>query len=144
MIKKYSLAVQLLEGIGIGLLLLIGCGYGGRIIWRGTDSADLPPAVTLDRTEWDFGKVSSGQILHAEFQIGNAGGRRLVLRRSDGSCDCVFAREAEILVDPGKRRSIFAELDSTKTDGQLRMELDYRTNDPQQPLIKLLCTADVR
>jgi hypothetical protein len=142
MINKRPLAIQLLAGIGIGFLLLIGYGHARHLI--GTESAGLPPAVVLDRTEWDFGKVSAGQALKAQFRIGNSGGRRLILRKTNGGCDCFTAGEAEIFIEPGEHRDLIAELDSTKASGPVRMELDYATNDPRQPLLKLFCTADIR
>jgi hypothetical protein len=66
------------------------------------------------------------------------------LRKSGGSCDCFSASESEIIVEAGQSRNVAAEFDSSNAAGSLRIELNYRTNDPQHPLRKLFCIAEVQ
>lgn len=148
MSKIQRLVATTVMGIGGGIALLYAVSRYSAVALpisrEAADDAAARPVVVVDRTEWDFGKCRGGQTLQAQFEIHNAGSRRLILRKLNGSCDCLSTREVEIVVDPGKSRIITADFDSGSAVGLLRIELDYRTNDPLQPRLKLYCSADVR
>jgi uncharacterized protein DUF1573 len=101
------------------------------------------PRAVVDRTTWEFGKVQPGSMLKAGFEVRNEGGQRLILRKLNGDCDCLSTTETEVLIEPGTHRTLVAELDTLKASGPMTVELNYRTNDPQQPLLKLVVVADI-
>lgn len=140
--------MQALVGVGIGIAVLLAFGQmkamplvsagAGRIIDEPTGAT-----VVTDRAEWDFGEVGSGSVMEATFEIRNVGGSRLILRKTNGDCDCVCTGEAEIILEPGGHRTIVAKLDTNKVLGPVRIGVHYQTNDPRRPRLSLFCVADV-
>ena len=137
-----SMLTRLALGMALGLFVLCLIVNSVASSFGVSTSALAYPVIVIDQPEWDFGEVRPDQTLHAQFAIRNAGGRRLILRKSNNGCDCVSTKEVEIIVEPGKSRTIVAELDANQLIGPVKIELTYRTNDPQQPLIRFYCVAD--
>lgn len=135
-------------GVGIGVALLFAFGRMNRMWSLSADERTLidDPAdavIAIDRTEWDLGKVYSGRVADATFEIRNVGRSRLILRKTNGDCDCLSTGEAEIIVPPGGCRKVVARLDTSKTLGPVSVGVHYQTNDPQRRRLSLFCLADV-
>ena len=145
MIKTIGLLILVLTLFGVASTLL-PCITWKTELWNAVRSESrIPfPCVVVEPEEWDFGQVNRGQTLRAHFTIHNAGGERLVLQKSNSTCDCLTALEPEILIEPGQERVITTELNSNNGSGRLRIELDYQTNDPHEPLLKLFSSADIQ
>ena len=131
--------------LGVAGILLTALGYHGAgwIEALGSTGPDRP-VVHLERTEWDFGTVSPGDTRSASFAIVNRGRQRLILRKLNGSCDCLSARDAELIVEPFGRGCIELEFTPENLDGPARLEQRYATNDPALPKFSLICTAVVQ
>ena len=136
---------QFFAGVFLGLVVLAIARLWAAPLERFVPAADVSaePFVAVEPSAWDFGRAAPGQSLEACFRVSNHGGRRLILRRSDGSCDCLATHEAEILIEPGASRSIVAKLDNQGSAGVVCADLLLRTNDPRQPLLRLSCRAQV-
>lgn len=134
-------------GIGMGMVLLFGFARLNLMpvsqAGGGFANQFAGPVVLVDRTEWDFGNVGSGNVRAAKFEIRNIGNTRLILRKTTGDCDCVAIGEAEIILEPGDRRAVVAKLDTNKSLGPVQIGLHYQTNDPRQPRLSLLCFANI-
>lgn len=136
---------QLLIGASLGLLvlwLIQICAAPIERVRRTADVSTLPRAV-VEPAAWDFGRVAAGPSLQATFRVRNAGGRRLVLHRSESSCDCLAGVEAELLVEPGASRTITAQLRTEGASGAVSADLLLRTNDPERGTLRLSCRAYV-
>jgi hypothetical protein len=146
MVLKF--AMRVLAGVALGFVVLwVSMPRIARSLGVGLD--DGMPAThrqataVLDRTTWHFSLPQAGSIVEATFRVRNTGDERLILRRSNGSCDCIATVEPEIIVNPGCQRTVSAKLDSSRFPPEGRIELDYQSNDPQQPLIRLFWEADL-
>lgn len=144
--KTVLLLPRVVLGAVAGLAALLpALHYAATRIYVSADGSqeNLPePRLSVDRPERDVGEIIAGQRAEVSFKVHNTGGRRLILHKLNGGCECLSA-EAELIVEPGEIGTIMAQLDSPAF-GALRIELKYRTNDPHQPLLTLVCTASVK
>src|ERR1043166_4124655 len=139
------LAAQLILGVAFGLIAVNFVVY---YVWppRLLPSHENPleqhqPRMLLDRMTWDCGKVEHGTIVEAKFLVHNRGDRRLILRKTNGSCECLTTTDTEITIEPGGSHTLQVRFDTAKGSGPLQFELHYRTNDPLQPPLTLLILA---
>jgi hypothetical protein len=140
--------LQALAGVSVGAALLAAFGrVAATPLLReiAGDTAEAPPGPRLvaDRTEIDLGVVPAGGVVRAAFEIRNPGGRRLVLRKTNGDCDCLSTGEDAVIVEPGGCRTVVARLDTGRASGPVRIGVHYQTNDPRRPRLSLSCRADI-
>ncbi len=144
--KKHTIAAQLLLGVCLGLVVLsVGHACVAPLVFRtGTAEIATQPLAVVEPASWNFGTVEPGKSLEARIEVRNDGGRRLVLRRLKGGCDCLSSAEDQVLVEPGAKRTIAAQFNTSGMNGACRFEIAYRTNDPRRPHLRFVCTAKVR
>lgn len=146
--KTNLLAPQLLAGFVSGLVLVVltvpqvAPHLGLRNSTPSKDGEPRPVAI-IRSGEWNCGQLAAGQTALARFEVENAGDRRLILRRLNGTCDCLSTPDSQVIIEPGQRRTLVARLDTAEASGTLEIELNYRTSDPERPLLTFLCHADV-
>jgi uncharacterized protein DUF1573 len=109
---------------------------------RSTDDGE--PIAVLDRLEHDFGQVDAGPALQTNFQLHNAGSRRLIVWQIKNSCECLQGTAPEIVLAPGETKPLVVQLDTTKGIGPLAMEVHYRTSDPARPDLTLAVRAEIK
>jgi hypothetical protein len=116
-----------------------------RSFWTGGGGLVAPdrPVAVLERAAWSFGKVTAGPPLVAAIPVGNAGGRRLILYPKNPGCECVAAGREPIVIPPGGCALVEIALQTRDLRGQLRTEVPYATNDPQQPRLTFQVSAEV-
>jgi hypothetical protein len=110
---------------------------------RHVSGAAGEPIVELGCMAHDFGVVTAGPTLEATFVLRNVGDARLIVRKLDGSCECLSGSE-QIVVQPGESRALTVRLDTAKAIGPMRMELHYFTSDPVRPAFTLVVSAEVK
>lgn len=143
--SKQSVFLPVVAGFGIGLAAL-GAFARSDVMSYFAPSApaeDAVARVAIDRTECDLGQVRWGGSAQARFEVRNVGERRLILRKTNGNCDCTSAGETPAIVEPGGRQIIVATLDTRRGAGPVRTVVYYQTNDPRQPRVCFVCIADV-
>lgn len=101
-----------------------------------------PSRVVVNSVSFDFGTVPSGPELQTQFQLTNAGGRRLILHREDGGCPCL-SMTPELTLAPGASCELAATLETEQLRGPIQTQICYRTNDPQFPVLKFTLLANV-
>lgn len=140
-----SLLAQVLIGFGIGVTVLyvVGTRAGSLVTLNRAAHFEAQPVAMTEPESWDFGSVSAGQSLEAQFNVRNDGDRRLVLSRVNDGCDCTLDGQSTIMIEPGTERTIVANFDTTAFNGVCQFGLIYRTNDPGRPLLKFVCTAQI-
>ena len=147
MVRSHRTKLFKLAAVAIGFpatyrLLWVLAGMSGwSLVTAGQDAA--PVALVLDRPDHDFWDVEIGRTLEATFRITNRGGRRLVLQQLSSSCDCISIGFAEIIVPPGGNRELPIQLHAGSLPGSYRMEVRYRTNDPDRPVLTISLSAQV-
>jgi hypothetical protein len=140
-----TLLIRIITGIFLGVLTLALIHFGAAPIERFMHAADASgePLVVVAPAEWDFGRAEPGRLLEARFRVTNRGGRRLVLHRSQESCDCLSTAEPDVLVEPGGSRVVTVQLDTRGKLGTVTADLLLKTNAPRRPILRLSCRAQV-
>jgi hypothetical protein len=130
---------------GLAAVVLLALGYHSAS-WVAAfgDTAPEGPALTVERTECDFGTVRQGETREAVFVVSNHGRQRVILRKLNGGCNCLVTREPELIVPPGSSRRIELTFDSDGMGGKVQVETRYRTSDPAHRVLTLTCSANVQ
>jgi len=91
----------------------------------------------------DFGTVTQGQMVNAQFKLRNEGDAPLEVRAVRPTCGCTVA-DFDKEVPPGGTGVIRAKLDTTNFNGPISKSLLVITNDPEKPSMNLVLKADVQ
>lgn len=118
-IKRISLFVAL-------MVLLFSCGNdnGKKLspdLINISKSADTPtgkaPAITFDKTEFDFGKILQGEVVAYTFRFTNTGNVPLIITSIDKSCGCTASEYPRDPIAPGEGGGIKITYDSKGHSG---------------------------
>jgi Protein of unknown function (DUF1573) len=138
--------------IGLGLLGVI---TSGTAYWF--SSATLPNEPRIDAPAVvDLGAHEMSGSIEDSFRVTNRGRQPLILENFDGHCGCLalfhrteegnkaLSRESREAIPPGGQMDIYFRL-STKGDsqGRLQHEIDFGTNDPRNPRVAVMLTAQM-
>jgi hypothetical protein len=82
---------------------------------------------------YSFGSVLFGQKIAHTFLIENTGDAPLSISEVVSHCPCVHAK-FDKLIGPGKTGSVSVELDTSKLEGSVFMNVAIRSNDAERPL----------
>lgn len=107
--------------------------------------ANASPKITLLQDKFDFGKIQEGKKTEHILSIRNDGDQTLKVKASV-SCGCVKIIEPkkETQVNPGQKLDIKFSFDSTGFSGEIQKNIYLRTNDPENPTIKIPIKAIVQ
>jgi hypothetical protein len=95
------------------------------------------PRIQFEAPVYDFGKVSTGQVLKHEFVFTNMGDRILEIKGVQTSCGCTTAGNWSRQVEPGQQGTIPIEFHSTNFNGPVTKLVTVTCNDTNQPQVKL-------
>jgi hypothetical protein len=129
----------------VALPLAVLASSLAAICWEnsaGPDDQERLPRAIVENAQHDFGRVTAGENLEAQFVVRNAGTRRLILRQLNGSCDCLVG-VPEILIEPGGRHVVSARIDTSRLEGPFQLDLSYRSNDANAAKLKFAAMLDV-
>lgn len=121
------------------------------MVWAqpATPSAEPPkaagPLPTIDIVEKvkDYGIVSKGEKLHAEFVVRNTGQAPLEITQVRPTCGCTVA-DFDRTIAPGTTGKITAEVDTAAFSGPIAKAVLVFSNDPATPQLNLVIKAEVR
>jgi Protein of unknown function (DUF1573) len=140
LLKKSSLR----HGLFCLMLLTACCLFGFSILAPRNDMHSTKgPVAAPGQTSWDFGLVTAGPDLVAQFTVHNQGGRRLVLNQKSQSCACASTGTPTIVILPGASDVVIAKLKTKDIRGSVAIEVDYATNDPSRPTLTFTLLSDV-
>lgn len=91
------------------------------------------PKLTLNKTNYDFGKVEEGKVVDAKISFKNDGKGVLVINDVKTSCGCTAVLLSSKTLQPGESGNIRIELDTANREGKLTRTVTLYSNDPQQP-----------
>lgn len=120
------------------LLGLFGAGLlacGGR--------APGPRAEIL-AAHHDFGEVYLDEDVEHVFRIQNHGDEALQLGEITASCGCVVAEVSQTALAPGEVAAVRVRLEARGSARELHKEARIACNDPEQPVLRLQVSADIR
>lgn len=120
------------------------------------------PQLEISKTAFDFGKTKLDEIKTQEIIIKNKGVKPLTVYDAITSCDCTFAQfvingaespkfsmhrnlkwRGEIASGDTAILRIIYEPKIMPVKGNVKREIVFKTNDPQNPLINIRFTAEV-
>lgn len=95
------------------------------------------PKIQFTATVCDFGRVSAGEIVRADFVFTNAGSQTLEIKEVRPTCGCTTVGSWERQITPGKGGVIPLQLNTASYTGPLAKYVRVTCNDPTQPFINL-------
>lgn len=107
-------------------------------------SENLYPTLQLSAEKWDFGVIREGDIVERDFIIKNKGRGSLFILEIIASCDCTTVTVADEEVSAGEKTSFKVTFDSKGLNGIVQRMIVIRSNDPDQPIKRLIITGKVK
>lgn len=101
------------------------------------------PALVVDRTHVDLGRIREGGTYDLTFQLSNTGSAALVLHKVVSSCSCAVIKPTRNQLEPAESVMLNVSFDSTRLSGPQLKTITLHTNDPQQPQVVLSVACDV-
>ena len=101
-------------------------------------AAPAGPTTTAKfaETEFNFGKIKSGEKVSHEYKFTNTGKEPLVISNAKGSCGCTVPKWPKEPIAPGATSSILVEFNSKGKSGSQTKQVTITANtDPPQSII---------
>lgn len=102
------------------------------------------PTIKLEERRWDLGVLPQKTDADHVFRFSNIGTSELRILSVDTDCGCTAALAADSTLAPGQSSSITVTFSTKTYEGFQQKIIVLKTNDPAEPRIDLLITAEVR
>lgn len=102
------------------------------------------PKAIFDKKAHDYGKVTAGDKVTTQFTITNGGQRPLIIRKTKASCGCTATQPAKTVLAPGEATTVSVTFDTTAKEGKQQKSVTVVTNDPGEPTVYLMVSAEVQ
>src|SRR5207247_7875709 len=99
------------------------------------------PQITFATNVYNFGKVSSGDLVRHDFIFTNTGTATLEIFAVRPGCGCTTAGDWDKKVEPGKTGVIPLQFNSANFGGTVSKQAYVTCNDPSQSNVVLLITG---
>jgi hypothetical protein len=100
------------------------------------------PAITFERTDFDFGRIYDGEKVKAHFKFTNTGKSDLIITGVNASCGCTVPEYPKTPIKSGGEGSVAVEFNSSGRKGQQVKTVTVSTN-AQPPTVVLTVRAMV-
>jgi hypothetical protein len=100
-------------------------------------SSDASSKIQFAEPVYDFGKVSSGELVKHEYAFTNVGNAELEVSNVQPSCGCTTAGDWTRKVPPGKTGLIPIQFNSANYGGPVTKTVTVTSNDKSQPTVVL-------
>lgn len=98
----------------------------------------LGPRIYFDKTEHNFGRVISGELVRHSFKFTNKGQEDLILVRVSSSCGCTVPNYSKEPIKPGQKGLIEVIFDTRGRKGYQNKTVTVITNTtPNKTLLKI-------
>ena len=101
------------------------------------------PRIEFATNVFNFGKVSSGEVVRHDFVFTNVGDATLEIKDVRPGCGCTTAGTWDKQVEPGKTGTIPLQLNSANMGGAVTKSATVTCNDPGKPKVVLQITGTV-
>lgn len=120
--------------------LMFGCNNAPESREVGTDMVDIPASlegestskraqIEFEKSTFDTGKITQGEVFTFTFPFKNAGNAPLVISSVEGSCGCTVMRNyPKGKIMPGEGGEIVVEFDSDNKWGEQVIPINVATN----------------
>lgn len=97
------------------------------------EELDKAPKLQVSGRVFDFGKVTEGTIVNAEFTLENTGKSKLNFRRIKSNCSCVTYDAKSSNMKKGKSQTLKISFDTSERRGNQYKTVTIFSNDPSAP-----------
>jgi hypothetical protein len=101
------------------------------------------PRIEFATNVFNFGKVSSGEVVRHEFVFTNVGDATLEIKDVRPACGCTIAGTWDKQVEPGKTGTIPLQFNSANFGGAVTKSVTVTCNDPGKSTVLLKITGTV-
>lgn len=101
------------------------------------------PTMDVAEKILDFGAVTKGEVIKADFKIRNTGSAPLEITQVRPTCGCTVAKH-DRLIAPGATGTIHAEVETAAFSGPNSKAILVFSNDPDNPQVNLIVKFDSR
>ncbi len=101
------------------------------------------PAISVDETEVDFGKMKQNDKFEHDFVIKNTGKSTLYIRKIKASCGCTAVKPEKGQIEPGESVKIKTVFNSAGKRGNQNKTITVITNDPNRTSLILRLKGEV-
>jgi hypothetical protein len=101
------------------------------------------PNIDFALTEYDAGKVISGEKVTYAYQFTNTGENDLIIESVKASCGCTATAPKDKIIKGGQTSEIVATFDSRGRRGMQQKSITVRSNDPDNGVVVLRLKAEV-
>ncbi|MGL4412410.1 MAG: DUF1573 domain-containing protein [Bacteroidales bacterium] len=102
------------------------------------------PLAYVETQSFDFGTIDEGQEVTHSFNLTNKGKRILLIRSASSSCDCTLLKLQKDSILPGESIPLTLYFNSKGKYGAQQRQIKIKTNDPQNSIIELWLTGEVK
>lgn len=103
----------------------------------------MGPKLLVQPMKYDFGTVTQGETVTHSFILTNNGGDLLKIIHVQTSCGCTAATPERNELAPGESTNLEVTFNSTGRYGAQKKNITIKSNDPENPLLKLTLTGSV-
>ncbi len=122
----------------IGLVLI--AGITGCAAWDKSAVKKTPLEIA---NTWNFGRIKEGTQVKHTFVFANETKKPLNITSVNTSCGCTVSEVDKRLLVPREAARITVTFDSKGYSGAIRQYVYIGTDNPEEPLIKFVITAEV-
>lgn len=133
--KKFSLGL-----VPCVICLMVVISSAGCATWGGSAAKRMSREISR---VWDFGTIKEGAQAQHTFLLANEGKKPLSIISVNTSCGCTVSDVEKRLLEPGESTQVTVAFDSKGYSGEIRQYIYIGTDDPKDPLIKFVITAEV-
>lgn len=105
------------------------------------DELAKAPALRLNTSNVDFGRIRASAAAVREIQFTNAGKKELNLRALQGNCTCITATASKTSIKPGDNSTIKIAFNPQDRSGTQQKAVTIYSNDPKNPVQRITFTA---
>lgn len=101
------------------------------------------PAINVDNTEFNFGKINQGEKVEHVYVVTNSGKSDLQIRKVSASCGCTAVQPSKNVIAPGESVDIKTVFNSAGKTGNQNKTVTIITNDPKKSKLILWVKGEV-
>ncbi len=101
------------------------------------------PHIFAEKTEYNFGRDTTGKIFTYTFIIKNTGKSKLLIHKVKTTCGCTTLQQVKTEIEPGESVPVQVDFRSGGKSGHQERNVDIISNDPDQPKLSLFIKGDL-
>jgi hypothetical protein len=126
----------------IWMLLLFFAALAGPVCYLTLSFWYPPPRLTCPESEYDFGAVKPGGQYGHTFSLVNTGGRLLIIKKVETTCNCTNAKVSAYQLRPGQGAQLDVVMRVEERETQATAYVLIESTDPGDPTRRIRLSAE--